>query len=234
MLSAVIIARDEADRIVDCVRSVAFCDEVLVLDGGSTDDTGARARDEGARVLEVDWPGFVAQKNRGWSEARGEWILSIDADERVTDALRASVLDAIRSESEQGFRVRRRNVYLGRPLRGGRAWPDARVRLARRDQSRWVGTDPHDRLEVDGRVGDLDGELLHLPYRSLAEHLLRIERYTALDARDGSLLDLLARPSWHFFSAFFLRRGFVDGYRGALYAALGALYVFLKWGRRRL
>lgn len=234
MLSAVIIARDEADRIGDCLRSLDFCDEVLVLDGGSADATVAEARALGARVVEGDWPGFVAQKNRAWSLARGEWVLSIDADERVDPRLRASIVAALAAPTADGFRLHRRNVYLGRPLVGGTAWPDPHVRLARRDRARWVGDDPHDRLEVDGVVAQLDGELVHHPYRSLADHLLRIDRYTTLDARPGTVLDLLVRPGWHFFRGFVARAGFRDGYRGALYALLGALYVFLKWGRNRL
>ncbi len=99
---------------------------------------------------------------------------------------------------------------------------------------RWEGRDPHDVLVVDGAVGDLDGELVHVPYRSLADHLARIDRYTQIDAREGSLLDVLIRPPWHFARAFLLHGGFRDGFHGLLYATLGALYVLLKWGRRRL
>lgn len=234
MLSAVIITRDEADRIEACLRSLAFCDEVLVLDSGSTDDTVSRARALGARVEQSDWPGFVAQKNRALAAARGDWVLSVDADETVGDALREAIRREVAAPRADGFRVCRRNVYLGRPLRGGLAWPDRRVRLVRRDKARWEGRDPHDVLVVEGAVDDLDGELLHVPYRSLGDHLARIERYTQIDARDGSVLDLLLRPPWHFVRAYVIMGGFRDGFHGLLYAVLGALYVLLKWGRRRL
>lgn len=234
MLSAVIITRDEADRIEACLRSLAFCDEVVVLDGGSTDDTVARARALGARVEQVDWPGFVAQKNRAVAAASGDWVLSVDADEVVSEGLREAIERELAAPRADAYRLCRRNVYLGRPLRGGLAWPDRRVRLARRDKARWEGRDPHDVLVVEGAVADLDGELVHVPYRSLGDHLSRIDRYTQIDARDGSLLDVWFRPPWHFARAFLLQGGFRDGFHGLLYAALGALYVLLKWGRRRL
>ncbi len=234
MLSAVIITRDEADRIEACLRSLDFCDEVVVLDSGSTDGTVERALALNARVESTDWPGFVAQKNRALSAARGDWVLSVDADETVGDTLREAIIRELAAPRADAYRLCRRNVYLGRPLRGGLAWPDRRVRLARRDKARWEGRDPHDVLVVDGNVADLGGELVHVPYRSLADHLARIDRYTQIDARNGSLLDLFFRPMWHFARGFVFRGGFRDGFPGLLYASLGALYVLLKWGRRRL
>lgn len=234
MLSAVIIARDEADRIEDAVRSVSFADECVVLDGGSRDDTVARARALGARVVEADWPGHVAQKNRAWQLAEGDWVLSIDADERVGDALRDAILAALRAPAADGFRVRRRNTWLGHVLLHGHWYPDAKVRLARRARGRWVGEDPHDRLDVDGVVADLDADLEHVPYRSLAEHLATIDRYTAQQARAGTWLDVLVRPPWHFFVGYVWKRGFLDGRAGLVVAALGALHVLLKWTRGRL
>ncbi len=234
MLSAVIIARDEADRIEDAIRSVAFADECVVLDSGSRDDTVARARALGARVIETDWPGHVAQKNRALAEARGDWILSIDADERVTEPLRAAILAALAAPAADGYRVARRNWWLGHRLAHGHWYPDRRVRLARRDRARWGGEDPHDVLIVDGRVADLPGDLDHHPYRSLAEHLATIERYSAIGARRGSWLDVLVRPGWHFFRGYVLRRGFLDGVPGLVVASLGALHTLLKWSRPRL
>lgn len=234
MLSAVIIARDEADRIEDAIRSVSFADECVVVDGGSRDDTVARARALGARVVEADWPGHVAQKTRAWGLARGDWVLSLDADERVSDALRDAILGALKAPVADGFRVRRLNVWLGHPLRHGHWYPDARVRLARRDRARWGGEDPHDVLIVDGGVVDLHADLVHHPYRDLGEHLATIGRYTAIQARRGSWLDLLVRPPWHFFVGYVLRRGFLDGVPGLVVAALGAVHVLLKWSRGRL
>lgn len=238
MLSAVIIARDEADRIEDAIRSVQFADECIVLDSGSRDDTVALAEALGARVVRTDWPGFVAQKNRAWAEARGEWVLSIDADERVSPELQAAVLAAMRAPEAQGYRVRRRNTWLGHRLRAGHWYPDARVRLARKGSAKWSGVEPHDQLDVEGRVHQLEGDLLHIPYRNLGEHLRTIDRYTALTAaqlraegRRAGFVDLWMRPPWRFFSAFILAGGWRDGVVGFLLAALGSVYCLLKWAR---
>ncbi len=231
MLSAVIIARDEADRIEDAVRSVLFADEVVVLDSGSRDDTAARAEALGARVVHTDWPGYVAQKNRGLGEARGDWVLSIDADERVTSALRASIEAALRAPTADGYRVARRNHWLGHRLAHGHWYPDRKLRVVRRAAARWVGEDPHDRLTVDGRVCDLPGDLDHFPYRTLGEHLATIDRYTRMGARRGGLFDVLVRPVWHFFGGYVLRGGFRDGVPGLVVHALGALHVMLRWTR---
>lgn len=241
MLSAVIIARDEADRIATAVRSVAFADEVVVLDSGSSDDTAAIARAGGARVVETDWPGHVAQKNRALAEARGDWVLSVDADEEVTPALRAAIEAAVANPGGRvGFRVARRNVWLGRPLSHGGWFPDRRVRLVARSAARWEGVDPHDHLVVDGAIGDLGGELVHVPYRSLREHLATVDRYTARSAeglraqgRRAGWGDLLLRPPWHLFRALVLQQGLRDGVAGVVVASIGALYVLLKWARVR-
>jgi len=238
-LSVVLIARDEADRIGDAIRSVPFADEVLVLDSGSTDGTPGVARDLGARVVETDWPGHVDQKNRAFALARNTWVLSLDADERVSPTLARSIERAFTTSPDvAGFRFNRRNHYLGRPLRGGGWYPDARIRLARRDRARWTGLDPHDILEVDGEVRFLEGDLDHHPYRDLSDHLRTLDRYSARFAEvyDGEVrwVDLLFRPPWAFFRAWVLRAGFRDGVRGLLVAGLGATYVLVKWARARL
>ena len=242
-VSVVIIARDEADRIEDAIRSVAgICAEVVVLDSGSTDGTVARAQALGARVIETDWPGHVAQKNRALGHARHDWVLSLDADERLSPALHAAIRAALSREppTAVAFRVSRLNFWQGVPLRHGLWYPDARVRLFRRAQARWVGDDPHDRVEVTdgGQVGVLAGDLLHFPYRSLGEHLQTIDRYTARHlevalaaGRRARWWDVALRPPLHLLKALVLRRGVLDGVAGLCVAGLGAVYVLLKWGR---
>lgn len=230
-----IITRDEEDRLEAALRSVSFADERIVLDSGSTDGTVALAERLGARVVRTDWPGHVSQKNRGLTEARGEWVLSIDADERVTEELARAIRAAIVSPGDAvGFRVARRGYWLGHRLSFGDWYPDRKVRLALRARARWSGRDPHDVLTVDGPIGELAGDLDHHPYRDLAEHLATIDRYTTLDARDGRWFDILVRPPWAFFRAYLLRQGFRDGAPGLLVASLGALYTLLKWARRRV
>jgi len=236
LLSVVIIARDEADRIGDAVRSAAFADEVVVLDSGSTDGTPGVARALGARVVASDWPGHVAQKNRALAEAAHPWVLSLDADERVSPALAAAVRRALAEDPPvDGFSVARRNHWLGRAMRAGGWYPDRRLRLVRRARARWVGEDPHDRLEVGGPTARLEGDLEHHPYRSLGEHLATIDRYSARWAEvtrsRARWWDLAFRPPWRFVRGYLLQGGFRDGRAGLLVAALGALYTLLKWSR---
>ena len=231
MLSAVIIAKDEADRIGPALASVAFCDEVLVLDAGSLDGTPELARSAGARVLATDWPGFVAQRNRAWAEAKGDWILAIDADEEVTPQLREAVLAAVASDAA-GASMPRRNHWLGHRLSHGRWYPDRKVRLARKAASRWVGGDVHETLEVDGRILSLNADLFHHPYRDLEDHLRKVARYAELARRPGTSLDVAIRPVWSFLQGYLLQGGFQDGYPGLCVAAIDALYVLLKWAPR--
>jgi glycosyltransferase involved in cell wall biosynthesis len=234
----VIIARDEADRLPAALRSVGFADEIVVLDSGSGDDTVAIARRLGARVIETDWPGHVAQKNRGLAEASHPWVLSIDADERVGPELAASIQAALEREPEVlGFEVARRNHWLGKRLRAGGWYPDRRLRLVRKDAARWVGTDPHDRLQVQGPTARLAGDLDHHPYRDLEEHLDTIDRYTrrfveVTDAR-ARWWDVVLRPPWRFLKGWLIQGGIVDGWAGLQVAWLGARYTATKWRRLR-
>jgi glycosyltransferase involved in cell wall biosynthesis len=239
VLSLAIIAKDEADRIADCIRSVPAADEVLVLDSGSSDRTAAVAADLGARVIATDWPGHVAQKNRALAAARGDWILSLDADERLSPEAAAQVTAALAAPGDAvGFSFPRCSHWLGRPIRHGRWYPDRKLRLVRAGRGRWGGDDPHDRLEVDGPVRRLSGDILHFPYRDLAEHLATIERYGAISAASlarrgvaAHWYDLALRPPAHFLDAWLLRRGFLDGVPGFFLAGLGAGHVLAKWGR---
>ena len=238
-LSVVIIARDEADRISAAIRSVSFASEVVVLDSGSTDDTVRCAQQLGARVIETDWPGHVAQKNRALQHVQHDWVLSLDADEQVDPTL-ATQIQAVLASSPQckGYRMARLNFWEGAPLRHGVWYPDSRIRLFHRKHAMWVGTDPHDHVEIDGDVGVLKGDILHHPYRSLGEHLSTIDRYTArhvevslLAGKRAAWWDVVFRPILHLIKALLLKAGIRDGIRGVCVAGLGATYVLLKWGR---
>lgn len=238
-LSVAIIARDEADRVEGALSSVAFADEVVLLDSGSTDDTVAIARRAGAVVVETDWPGHVAQKNRALKHTTHDWVLSIDADERVSEALRAELLAALEDPGEHAaFELPRLSWWGGAPLRHGTWYPDRRIRLFRREGARWEGVDPHDHVVVSGSVGRLEVPLEHHPYRNLGEHLHTIDSYTARQAQvmlsagvRAHWWDVALRPFLHLVKAVLLRVAFLDGARGLLVAALGATNVLLKWGR---
>ena len=227
MLTVVVLARNEADRIQGCVRSALGAGRVLVLDSGSRDDTVALAREAGAEVVETDWPGFVAQRNRGLELAETEWVLFLDADERLEGF-------ALPGGEHDGYRIERRNRWLGHPVRGtfGRDRP---LRLVRRGRARCEGRGVHETLAVEGSVGRAAGLVLHEPYRDLGEHLATIDRYTRLFAehaeRRAGWWDVFFRPPLHFMKAYLLKLGFLDGVVGLQLAWLGSMHVALKWGR---
>jgi len=240
VLSLVVIAMNEADRLGRCLDSVPMATEKLVVDSGSTDATRAVARAHGARWIRADWPGHVAQKNRALRLARQPWVLSLDADEWLEASAQQAIHSVLASPPPDvsGCRLARCNRWMGRPIRHGRWYPDRKVRLVRRGAARWVGHDPHDQLEVQGRVVDLTGDIGHVPYRSFAEHLGTIDRYTATSARTlhaagvrARRPDPAVRASLRFVDAYLLRRGFLDGPHGLALAALGAGYTALKWRR---
>ncbi|MDH3519892.1 MAG: glycosyltransferase family 2 protein [Myxococcales bacterium] len=237
-ISACIVTRDEEDRLGDCLASLAWCDEIVVVDSHSTDRTREIAAAAGARVIERDWPGHVAQKEFAIREARHDWVLCIDADERVSPEL-AGQITALRDAGFPGcagWEVPRVSSYLGRWIRHGTWYPDRKLRLFDRRRGRWSGRDPHDRVSLEGRKARLTGELLHHPYRSLEEHLATIDRYTTIMARElhatgrrARLRDLVLRPPARFLVSYVLRGGWLDGWRGLLMASLAAHYVRLKY-----
>ncbi len=240
-LSVCIVAMDEEDRIVDCLRSVDFADEWIVVDSHSTDRTRELAAGLGARVIERDWPGHVEQKNVALDAAQHDWVLCLDADERVSPELRASLLAALaRPDLPDGFECNRRTWYLGRWIRHGGWYPDRKLRLFRRSRGRWGGTNPHDHVRVEGATQRLDGDLLHYSYRSISDHLRTIDSFTSIAAREkfargrkAGVLALVGRPLWKFLRMFVLRAGFLDGAAGFVVAVTGAFYVFLKYAKLR-
>jgi len=239
-LSACIITFNEADRVEDCIRSLAFCDEILVVDSHSTDATRELARALGARVMERDWPGYGGQKQFAVDSAANDWVLCLDADERVSPELRAQI-EALRAggfAGHAGWLVPRLTDYFGRFLWHGNAYPDRLVRLFDRRRGGWNGRSIHENTMVDGRPGRLRGHLLHYSYRNLADHEARMARYAELmaramheDGRRGSLLSVLFNPAWRFLRGYLLRLGFLDGWRGLTFALVEAGYVRQKYLR---
>jgi len=239
-LSCCIVAMNEEDRIQDCLASVAFCDEILVVDSHSSDRTRELASASGAKVIERDWPGHVAQKEFAIRQASHDWVLCIDADERVSEPLRAEI-EALRAHGfagHAGWHFPRLVNYLGTWVRHGTWYPDRQLRLFDRRRGRWGGYDPHDRVQLSSgaSAGGLSGDLFHHPYRSLAEHLHTIDQYTSIMARGmfargrrAGLTELILRPWVRFARFYFLRRGFLLGWKGLLLAFLAAHYVRLKY-----
>lgn len=241
-ITAVILARDEADRIATAVASVAFLDEVLVVDSGSRDGTQEVARAGGARVVELPWQGFAAQRNQAAALAAHDWVLMVDADERVDERLRAA-LEGLRAGGEPAWAacaVRRTVHALGRWIRHGGWGRERRLRLYDRRRARWAGA-VHEWLEVQGAQGaDLAGLLEHRPFRSLQDHWQRLGRYAELAAQEMHAAgrrcgwsDLRLRPLVRFLKMYVLRLGFLDGWAGYVLARLEAAYVLAKYARLR-
>jgi glycosyltransferase involved in cell wall biosynthesis len=237
-LSVTIITFNEIDRLEDAIKSVAWADEILVVDSGSTDGTVDLARRLATRVEVTDWPGYAVQKNRAAALARHDWILSIDADERVSPELAAALEIWKRTESPSaaGYRIARVSNYLGRWIRTTDWYPDWQLRLYDRRRARWTQRRVHESVHADGPVDRLAGELEHLPYRDVSDHLQRIDRYTTLAAADmqargtrASYAALALQPAAAFLRNFLLRRGILDGRVGLAVSLLNSYYVLLKY-----
>lgn len=239
-ISACVITLNEADRIAACLDSLAFCDERVVVDSGSGDGTRDIASAHGARVIEHPFAGFRAQKDFAVSQARHDRVLCLDADERVTPALRAAI-EAARDGgfAAAGYRFARATEYFGAFLRHGNAYPDRVLRLFDRRRGGWrAGREIHEHAVVDGDVETLAGDLEHVAYRSLDDQLARYRRYAAMMAADmhargrrGGLHNLIVNPGWRFLRGYVLRAGFLDGWRGFLFACMEADYVREKFAR---
>jgi Glycosyl transferase family 2 len=243
LLSVIVIAKDEAARIEACLASVAFADEWIVVDSASADDTGERARRLGAQVFRFDdWPGFGAQKQRALDRASGRWVLSIDADERVTPELAASIAKAIASAGDDGpaaWELSRLSRFCGRWIRHGDWYPDRVLRLFRRDRARFSADRVHERVIVEGGpVGRLAGELLHDTMPTLDDALAKMNRYSSESAAQraaagqcGGLGAAIGHAAWAFLRGYVVRGGFLDGAAGfalAGYVAEGTFWRYLK------
>ena len=234
-ISATIITLNEERHIGDALASLAWADEIVVVDSGSTDRTVEIARGYTDRVVETDWPGYAAQKNRAAAEAANDWILSLDADERVTPELERSIAGVSeRGPEAAGYRVARRAWYVDRWVRHGGWYPDWQVRLYDRRQARFEGDFVHESVRVD-RPGTLDGDLLHYTVESLADHHGRLDRYTTLAARAlaargrrFSPARAVLQPPVTFLQTYLLKQGFRDGAAGLAIAGFAAYYVFLR------
>lgn len=243
-LSACIITLNEADRIGECIASLAFCDEVVLVDSGSTDGTRGIASEAGARVIEHAFEGYRAQKDFAVKQARHDWVLCLDADERVTPRLRTAI-EAAREggfDGAAGYRFARATEYFGRFLRHGNAYPDRVLRLFDRRRGGWnAGREIHEHVLVDGAVRTLAGDLEHVAYRSIDDQLARYRRYATMMAQDmhargrrARWYNLVVNPRWRFLRGYFLRAGFLDGWRGLLFASLEADYTREKFARLML
>jgi glycosyltransferase involved in cell wall biosynthesis len=237
-LSAIVITKNEAANIAACLDSVAFCDERIVVDSGSDDDTVAIAQAHGATVHHHPWQGFGKQKQAALSHATGDWVLLIDADERVTSALAAQIQKAIAQPTADGYEMPRLSTFLGRPMRHSGWYPDYILRLFRRGKARISDDLVHERVICEGAVSRLTEPLLHFPVTTLESALSRVDRYSTANAqmlvasgRRVSFASGFLHGLFTFFKAYILRAGFLDGREGFLLAVLnaeGAYYKYMK------
>jgi glycosyltransferase involved in cell wall biosynthesis len=238
LLSAIVITKNEETNIVACLDSLAFCDERIVVDSGSNDDTVRLAQLKGARVANHDWQGFGAQKNFALALAKGDWVLSIDADEQVSPQLAALIKKAIGDGSIDGYEMPRRSSFCGRQMRHSGWYPDYVLRLFRRGKARFSDNLVHERVICDGRVARLAEPLSHQPVEKLEDAVSRMDRYSTAGAKmlldsgkPVSFMSGILHGLWAFLRTYVLRAGFLDGHAGFLLAvanAEGTYYRYMK------
>ena len=242
-ISAVIITYNEEDRLRDALKScLSFADECVVVDGHSTDNTAAIAQEMGARVIRHPFRDFGSQKDLARKQAKHEWVLNLDADERVSPQLRDAILRLKQTPPSPrvgGYRIRRKTAYLGQWIRHSGWYPDRKTRLFARDRSHWEGR-VHESLHVDGEIRDLPGHILHFTYRDIADHVSRLNRYSSMQAEDivkrkrGFLLvHALVKPPFTFLRFFIWKGGIRDGFPGLVIALISSWATALKYLKAR-
>jgi glycosyltransferase involved in cell wall biosynthesis len=240
-ISATIITFNEERNVARVIESLRCCDEILVLDSGSNDRTVEIATKLGARVVEASWHGYAAQKNIAAELAAHDWVLALDADESLSEALEAEIWQIKKAGPKfAGYTMPRLAQYLGRWILHSGWYPDRKVRLFDRRKAKWVGEFVHESVTVDGPVGHLKSNLLHFTCNSLSEHLRSMDSYTTLAAQEIasrektiSMGHLLLDPPWTFVKTYFLKLGFMDGVEGLSIAYMAALYNFVKYAKAR-
>lgn len=239
-LSVVIIAKNAASQIGACIESVAFADEVLVVDSGSEDETRAIADVLGARVIEKEWLGFGRQKQFAVSAAKHDWVLCLDIDERVSPALKASICGVFEPLLQQrhAYRMPRRNRFLGRWLAHGEGYPDWSLRLFDRNHASWSNDDVHETVITTADVGRLRGDLMHDSAEDVTLYLAKQNRYSSLHAQAlygqgvrAGYFKLFLSPLSRFIKFYFLRKGFLDGGPGFAHVAIGCFAAFAKYAK---
>lgn len=240
-LSVIIVVKNESQNIADCIGSVPFASEILVLDSGSTDDTVAQATAAGATVHSTDWPGYGLQQLRGIEMATGDWVLSLDADERVSAELAAELQKAILTPWADGYRLPRSSSFCGQFIRASGWVPDYTLRLVKRKAAGFTDHFLHAHMTVKGVRADLTHPIIHYSYRNIDDVLEKLNRYSRGSAVDllnqgvtSGLSKALLKGFWAFFRSYFLRRGFLDGQMGLILAIFNAETTYYKYLRLHL
>ena len=237
-LSVIIITLNSAQFIEKCLKSVAWADEIIILDSGSTDETVTLCRQYTPHVFQTDWPGFGPQKNRALAKATGDWIYSIDSDEWMSDALQAEIIRTLQNPQATIFRQPRLNQYCGHWVRFGDVGKDRVLRLFKRGTERFTNDIVHECIHTTKKIGELKSPLFHNSYRSLEELMQRMNRYSTLSAqmrfaagKKTTFSKAILSSSWAFIKSYFFRLGFLDGKIGfvvSFYAAESSYYRHIK------
>jgi glycosyltransferase involved in cell wall biosynthesis len=241
-ITATIITLNEERNIARAIESLRCSDEILIVDSGSVDRTVELARKLGARVIEAGWRGYAGQKNWAAGQASHDWILSLDADEALSEPLEAEIWNVKKNGPRyDAYTMSRLARYLGRWILHSGWYPDRKVRLYDRRKAKWVGDFVHESVESQGRLGHLESNLLHFTCDSLSEHLRTLDRYTTLAAQELAarkvkvpLSRVILDPAWTFTKTYFFQRGFLDGLEGLTIAYMAAFYTFLKYSKARI
>jgi len=241
-ITATIITLNEERNIARAIESLRCADEILIVDSGSVDRTVELAQNLGVRVIDANWRGYSAQKNWAAEQASHDWILSLDADEALSEALEAELWSLKKTDPRHdAYTMPRLARYLGRWILHSGWYPDRKVRLYNRKKAGWVGEFVHESVQVMGRVGHLESNILHFTCDSLSEHLRTLDRYTTLAAQEIAsrrlkvpLWRVILDPAWTFAKSYFLQRGFLDGLEWLTIAYMAAFYTFLKYSKARI
>jgi glycosyltransferase involved in cell wall biosynthesis len=241
-ISVVIITYNEEKRLEPALKSVEdIASEIVVVDSFSSDDTLKIAKEYTKKVFRREWINFSDQKNFGNSQASCPWILSLDADERLSSELQEEILRLRKEEPDcSGFSVPRQVFYLGRWIRHSGWYPDRKVRLFRKDKARWEGEYVHEKLVLEGKVQKLNGSIHHLTYRNISDHMARINKFSGLGAqklysqkKKCRWYHLAFLPFFRFAKSFFLKAGFLDGYPGLIISVLNGYAIFARYAKLR-
>lgn len=241
-LSVTIITYNEEKNIRDCLNSVKWADEIVVVDSFSTDKTIEICREYTDRVYQNKWPGFVEQKNFALTKASHSWVLSIDADERISDELREEIKGLLSNSLKyDGYYIPRKTFYVKKWILHCGWYPDYKIRLFKKDKGRWEGTEGtaiHESVKVDGKTAYLKGDILHYSFLSISSHLKTINSFTSISAMENfkkgkkaGILSILFRPPFNFFKMYILKRGFLDGLPGLIVSVLSSCHVFIKYAK---
>jgi glycosyltransferase involved in cell wall biosynthesis len=238
MLSVIIVVKNEFDQIRECLESIQWADEIVVLDSGSMDRTVAICREFTDKVFETDWPGMGPQKTRALEKATGDWVFSIDADERVSPELRQEIEQAMTSDQYQAYKIPRSSYYCGQRIRHSGWWPDYTPRLFQRGAAQFGNDIAHDGLEAQVPVGYLRNPIIHYSFDNFEEVLDKVNWFSTRGAttllatgKSSSLLKAIGRGLWAFIKTYIFRAGFLDGSHGFMLAvsnAEGTYYKYVK------